>query len=173
MTAYNWETNASNAGSDYFNQNDNFLGGGNVPNGAVAPSIESARAAGAGIVVTMPTIGYVAADKNGGGDVNQTPNYLAARFHQSPARKGSAFSLTPDTGDAFVYQDEYINFLDKTYTGAFAAAGNPIFISLDNEPDLWHATHARLRGDAVNPPGTQKGTNVTYAEIVQRTRDYA
>lgn len=173
MTAYNWETNASNAGSDWQNQNDDFLGGGNTPNGAVAPSIESARAAGAGIVVTMPTIGYVAADKNGGGDVNQTANYLTVRFHQSPARKGSAFSLTPDTSDAFVYQDEYINFLDKSYAGAFAAAGNPIFISLDNEPDLWHTTHARLRGDAVNPPGTQSGTNVTYAEIVQRTLDYA
>ncbi len=71
MTAYNWETNASNAGTDFQNQNDDFLGGGTTPNGAVAPSIVSARAAGAGIVVTLPTIGYVAADKNGGGDVNQ------------------------------------------------------------------------------------------------------
>ncbi len=84
-------------------------------------------------------------------------NYLAVRFHQSPARKGAAFSLVPDTSDAFVYQDEYINFLDKTYVGAFAAANNPIFISMDNEPDLWHTTHARLRGDAVRPPGTQSG----------------
>jgi hypothetical protein len=38
MTAYNWETNASNAGSDYYNENDSFLGGGNTPNGAVAPA---------------------------------------------------------------------------------------------------------------------------------------
>src|SRR5262245_10486891 len=37
MTAYNWENNASNAGSDWFNQNDDFLGGGNTPNGAVGP----------------------------------------------------------------------------------------------------------------------------------------
>jgi hypothetical protein len=173
MTAYNWETNASNAGSDFQNQNDDFLGGGNTPNGAVAHSIESARAAGAGIVVTVPTLGYVAADKNGGGDVNQTPNYLAVRFRQSLPRKGAPFSLAPDTADAFVYQDEYVNFLDQTYAGAFAAANNPIFLSMDNEPDLWHTTHARLRGDAVNPPATQHGTNVTYAEIVQRTRDYA
>ncbi|HUQ12587.1 MAG TPA: glycoside hydrolase family 44 protein [Steroidobacteraceae bacterium] len=173
MTAYNWETNASNAGSDFQNQNDSFLGGGSTPNGAVAPAIESARAAGAGIVVTLPTIGYVAADKNGGGDVNLTANYLAARFRQSLPRKGGAFSLAPDTTDGFVYQDEYVHFLDQTYAGAFAAAGNPIFLSMDNEPDLWHTTHARLRGDAVNPPATQHGTNVTYAEIVQRTRDYA
>lgn len=173
MTAYNWETNASNAGADWFNQNDDLLGGGNTPNGAVAPGIVSARNAGAGIVVTMPTIGYVAADKNGGGDVNQTPNYLDVRFRRSLARKPTAFSLTPNTADAFVYQDEYINFLDSTYPGAFAHATTPIFISLDNEPDLWHTTHARLRGDATNPPATQEGTNVTYAEIVQRSVDYA
>ena len=171
MTAYNWETNASNAGSDFLNQNDSFLGGGNTPNGAVAPTIEGARAANAGVVVTMPTIGYVAADKNGGGDVAQTPNYLAVRFHQSPARKGSAFSLTPDTADAFVYQDEYINFLNVTYPGAFSSASTPIFISLDNEPDLWQHTHARLRGDG--NVATQAGQNPTYAEMVQRSVAYA
>jgi len=175
MTAYNWETNASNAGSDYFNQNDSFLGGGNTPNGAVAPGLEAARASGAGMIITMPTIGYVSADKASADkeDVNVTPNYLSVRFHQSPARKNAAFTMTPNTGDAFVYQDEYIYFLNQTYPGAFAAANNPLMISLDNEPDLWHTTHARLRGDAVNPPATQSGNNVTYAEIVQRSVDYA
>ena len=64
LTAYNWETNASNAGSDYFNENDSYLGGGETPNGAIAPSIVAARNAGAGIVVTMPTIGHVSADKS-------------------------------------------------------------------------------------------------------------
>jgi hypothetical protein len=175
MTAYNWETNASNAGSDYFNQNDGFLGGGNTPNGAVAPLIEGARAANAAAVVTLPTLGYVSADKASADreDVNVTPNYLQVRFHQSLPRKGAAFSLTPNTADAFVYQDEYINFLDQTYAGAFSAVSNPIFISLDNEPDLWHTTHARLRGDAVRPPGTQSGTNVTYAEIVQKSIEFS
>jgi hypothetical protein len=176
MTAYNWETNASNAGADWFNQSDDFLGGGNTPNGAVGPGLEAARNAGAGMIVTMPLIGFVAADKNGGGDVAGTvaspvPNYLQTRFHQSPARKGAAFSLVPNTADAFVYQDEYVNFLDQTYPGAFAATGNPIMISLDNEPDLWQHTHARLRGDT--NPGTQAGQTATYAEMVQRTVDYA
>jgi hypothetical protein len=80
--------------------------------------------------------------------------------------------MTPDTTDAFVYQDEYVNFLDKKYPGAFAATTNPIFLSLDNEVDLWAFTHARLRGDAVNPVSSQAGTKVGYAEIVQLTRDY-
>jgi hypothetical protein len=172
MTAYNWETNASNAGSDWFNQNDDFLGGGNTPNGAVGPGIVAARSAGAGIVVTIPIIGYVAADKLGNGDVaNSGSNYLQTRFHQSPARKGSAFSLTPNTADAFVYQDEYVNFLNQTYPGAFASVNAPIFLSLDNEPDLWQHTHARLRGDG--NVSTQAGQNASYAEMVQRTVDYA
>jgi hypothetical protein len=173
MTAYNWETNDSNAGSDYFNQNDNFLGGGAVPNGAVAPSIVAARAAGAGIVVTMPTIGYVSADHNGGGDVNLTANYLATRFKVSRPRKGSALSMAPDTSDAYVNQDEYIHFLDQTYPGAFASTTNPIMIDLDNEVDLWAFTHARLRGDATSPVTAQAGTKLGYAEIVQISTDYA
>jgi len=171
MTAYNWETNASNAGADYHNQNDDFLGGGLAPNGAVAPGLERARNAGAGMIVTMPLIGYVSADKNGDLDVANTPNYLAVRFHQSVARKNAAFTMTPDTTDHFVYQDEYIHFLDQAYAGAFAAANNPIMINLDNEPDLWQSTHARLRGDT--NPNTQSGTTATYAEMIQRTVDYA
>jgi len=179
MTAYNWETNASNAGSDYQNQNDDFLGGGNTPNGAVAPGLEAARVAGAAMIVTMPLIGYVAADKNGGGDVagtalNPTPNYLATRFKQSLPRKGSAFAITPDTTDAFVYQDEYVHFLGDKYPGGFAATNNPIWISLDNEPDLWQHTHARLRGDSTTfDTSQQHGTTATYAEMIQRTTDYA
>ena len=40
-------------------------------------------------------------------------------------------------------------------------------ISLDNEPDLWQSTHARLRGDT--NAATQSGQNPSYAEMVQRT----
>ena len=175
MTAYNWETNASNAGSDYFNENDSFLGGGNTPNGAVAPGIVAARNAGAGIVVTMPTIGHVSADKSSADkeDVNVTPDYINVRFHRSLPRKASMFTLAPDTTDHFVYQDEYINFLDKTYVGAFASTTNPIMIDLDNEVDLWAYTHARLRGDATSPVASQAGTKISYAEVVQLSVDYA
>src|SRR5690349_8645840 len=38
-TAYNWETNASNAGSDWQFQNDNFLSSSTVPGAAVKPTI--------------------------------------------------------------------------------------------------------------------------------------
>ncbi len=80
MTAYNWETNASNAGSDWQNQNDAFLGGGETPGEAVRRGVAQAQEAGAACIVTVPIIGWVAADKSGGGDVNKTPDYLQKRF---------------------------------------------------------------------------------------------
>ena len=91
MTAYNWETNASNAGSDYFIENDSFLGGGNTPNGAVAPGIVAARNAGAGIVVTMPTIGHVSRGQVSADKETSTSRLttINVRFHQSLPRKGA------------------------------------------------------------------------------------
>ena len=157
-TAYDWENNASNAGTDWLNQNDDLLSSSDVPGEAVRPAVDAALAKGAAIVVTVPINGYVAADKNGGGDVAQTPSYLAVRFRQSLPAKGAPFSLAPDTGDAFVYQDEFVNWL----VHAFPASGNSVFYSLDNEPDLWPSTHPRI-----HPEPT------TYAELAEKTIAYA
>ncbi|MBK9973360.1 MAG: endoglucanase A [Planctomycetes bacterium] len=177
MTAYNWENNASNAGVDWYNQNDSYLGGGATPGGAVTPGISDAHTHNASIIVTVPLIGYVAADTSGGGDVNQTSNYLANRFKVSQAKKGAAFSNPPSTADNFVYQDEFIYFLKQSFPGAATNPNKTIFYSLDNEPDLWASTHPRLRGDATtggNPPGTAgNGSVPTYAEMLTRTKDYA
>jgi hypothetical protein len=161
-TAYNWETNASNAGSDFSHQNDAFLGGGSVPGEAVRPYVARALAAGASIVVTVPIAGYVAADKAGGGDVNQTPDWLETRFLESRAAKGRGFSYPPDTGDRAVNQDEFVAWLESV-SDARRDASRTIFYSLDNEPDLWIATHPRIR-----PTGA-----VTYAELMERTTTYA
>src|SRR6202171_2874483 len=45
-TAYNWETNASNAGSDYIYNNDNYLSSSNVPAEAVRTFIAGDQANG-------------------------------------------------------------------------------------------------------------------------------
>ncbi|MCC7479327.1 hypothetical protein IT575_12845 [bacterium] len=149
-TAYNWETNASNAGSDWFHQNDGYISESNLPGQAVRENVEAAFSAGAAALVTMPIQGYVAADKNGGGDVNQTPDYLNVRFRQNLPAKGSAFSLTPEPLDAFVYQDEFLNWLDTTFPGKLGGAEPQILVSLDNEPDLWHSTHVRIQPDPLS-----------------------
>ena len=53
-TAYNWETNASNAGSDYCFENDNYLTSSTTPGAAVLPAVAQAKAAGAAAIVTVP-----------------------------------------------------------------------------------------------------------------------
>src|SRR2546430_8759310 len=45
-TAYNWESNASNAGSDYFYQNDGYLSSSNVPAEALRSFIAGDQGAG-------------------------------------------------------------------------------------------------------------------------------
>lgn len=160
-SAYNWENNASNAGEDYFSQNDDYLGGGDTPGEAVRARVASAMAHRAGVVVTVPMMGYVAADKNGDGDVNQTPNYLQNRFVLSSPRKNAPFSSSPNRGDTHVYQDEFVAWLE----GIFPRLPNSptaLFYCLDNEPDLWASTHPRI-----HPEATQ------YSEMFTRTRQYA
>jgi hypothetical protein len=157
-TAYNWENNASNAGTDWQNENDDYLGGGNTAGEAVRARVAAMHAANAAALVTVPLVDYVAADKNGGGDVNQTVNYLATRFKRNVARKGAAFSYPPATGDGTVYQDEFVSWLESTFPYAATDAKRRIFYSLDNEPDLWSSTHPRI-----HPAAT------TYAEMMSRT----
>jgi hypothetical protein len=162
-TAYNWTNNASNAGSDWQYQNDALLGGGDVPGGALIAALKSAGEHGAGMVVTVPIAGYVAADKNGGGDVRKSgPDYLQTRFRKSLPRKGSAFTLDPSPKSEVVYQDEFVNWVIKHFPYGVTDPARPIFFSLDNEPDLWASTHAEIH--PVNP---------TYEEMVQRTIDYS
>jgi autotransporter-associated beta strand protein len=168
-TAYNWENNASNAGSDWNFQNDNYLGGGNTPGGAVASRIQNASDHNAGVLLTIPMAGYVSADKLGNGDVRYVnggstpdPNYLQTRFKQSLPAKGSAFSLTPNTSDASVYQDEFVNWVKTTYPYSQTDPNRPICFALDHEPDLWSSTHAEVHPNAA-----------TYAEMIQKSTAYA
>jgi hypothetical protein len=158
-TAYNWENNASNAGSDYCFQNDDLLSSSTTPGAAVKPTIDQAKAAGAVALVTVPIVDYVAADTNlsNCSDVrNSGPNYLQTRFKQNHSTKPGALSTTPNTSDGNVYQDEFVNWIKTNEPGAAVA------FDLDNEPDLWSSTHAEVHP---NP--------VTYQELANRNIDYA
>ena len=156
-TAYNWENNASNAGSDWCYQNDGLLSSSSTPGDAVKPTITQAKNAGAAALVTVPIVDYVAADKNGGCDVrNSGPNYLLTRFKQNRSTKPTALSTTPNATDGTVYEDEYVNWVKQAVPGA-----NVVF-SLDNEPDLWSSTHAEVHPNAV-----------TYTELANRNIDFA
>jgi hypothetical protein len=158
MTAYNWENNASNAGSDYMFENDAFLSDSTDPAKPILDGIAQATSHQAASIVTVPIVDYVSADTSPSGDVrNSGSDYLSKRFKQNKSDKGSAPAAQPDTTDAFVYQDEFVAFL-----GAHAASGSQIMYSLDNEPDIWSSTHAEVHPDPV-----------TYAELWDRNQRFA
>jgi hypothetical protein len=157
LTAYNWENNASNAGSDYLFQNDGSMSGSDEPAKPLLDIIDAASSIDAPTVITIPNVDYVSADKNGGGDVrNSGPNYLATRFKRNYPKKPSALAPAPDVHDNAVYQDEFVAYLKAKRPKSH------LLFSMDNEPELWSHTHAEVYPKPV-----------TYADLWQRNRDYA
>jgi hypothetical protein len=148
-TGYNWETNASNAGADWYHHSDNYLVGGasNTPPGqAVRPALNAAAANDRALVVTVPMAGYVAADTNG--TVDETQAAPSVRWKEVAAKKGSVYpgeplSLAPNETDGYVFTDEFAHWVEST-----RQPEQRVFYSLDNEPGLW--------GEPL-PPGWQSG----------------
>lgn len=170
LTAYNWENNASNAGLDYNYQNDNYLGGGSLPGEAVRVFVAGALKKGAGAIVTVPLIGHVARDIDGtsvGTDPATVRARLAARFVPSYPRKPTPLAPLPNPDDDAVYQDEFVAWLARTFPGAFASDTTPIFLTLDNEPDLWGSTH-----EEIMPKVDGKSAVLTYDDLIDRTIAY-
>ena len=140
-SAYNWETNASNAGKDYKYQNDYYLTN-NVanlaPGAALTPSLQGAAAGNRALVVTVPMAGYVSGDA--AGPVAKADFAQLTRFKQVVAKKdsiypGSPLSTSPNKTDNYVFTDEFVNWVETTKT-----PGQKVFYSLDNEPALWGET---------------------------------
>src|ERR1700730_5433502 len=73
-TAYNWETNASNAGSDYLYQNDNYLSSSATPGEDVRGFIAANQAGGMASLVTVQMQGLVAGDESGAVSVSNPPD---------------------------------------------------------------------------------------------------
>ncbi|MBI3474211.1 MAG: fibronectin type III domain-containing protein [Acidobacteria bacterium] len=148
-TAYNWETNASNAGSDFFYQNDNFLSSSSTPAEAVRSFVAADHGLGIASVMTVQLQGLVSADESGPVDISNPPDL--SRFKQVVDKKSTVtpapFTISPDNTDANVYMDEFVWAMDQKLPGIFAAnASLPTFVSLDNEPELWNSTHLEVQG---------------------------
>jgi hypothetical protein len=188
-TAYNWETNVSNAGSDWYYENDS---GGGAPGAVILPTLQADAAAHRSLIVTVPMAGYVAGDA--AGPVQLADVASLTRFKQVVPKKSSiysgaqaALSLTPNKTDNYVFTDEYVNWVES-----HKAAGQQVFYDLDNEPSLWgeplpanwtpgvppcswcspptpgvpHSPQGRTHGE-VHPYAP------TYAEMRQKTIDHA
>jgi len=167
-TAYNWETNASNAGSDYRYNNDNYLSSSTVPAEAVRAFIAADQSKGVASLVTFQLEGLVSADESGPVSVVNPPDLT--RFKTVVDKKSTVsnvpFTSTPPTTDANVYMDEFVWALDQKFLGMGifdTSPTHPTFISLDNEPELWNSTHLEVEGS----------TAVTSDSYISRTINLA
>ncbi len=145
-TAYNWETNASNAGSDYKNISDGYFQQSvppelkDTPGCAAIDLLNTCNAKGAYPLMTLQLAGYVAADFDG--EVTKEQAAPSDRWNKVELTKGSEFSLTPDLNDDTVYMDEFVNYLVKSFGDS--QNGGIRGYSLDNEPALWRHTHSLI-----------------------------
>jgi hypothetical protein len=96
---------------------------------------------------------------------NAGANYLQTQFKQElPMKPGApgSFTLTPDPNGQYVYEDEFVNWVNTMYPYGETSSTSPIWFQLDNEPDLWNSTHTEIQP---NP--------VTYSELIQDSVAYA
>ncbi|HTC22108.1 MAG TPA: glycoside hydrolase family 44 protein, partial [bacterium] len=148
MTAYNWENNASNAGTDYGpNHEDWFM----VPSGVTPPGMPATtlttfiagnNALSAASLVTLQMAGYVSANGNCNCDVTETGAAdTSGMYWKAVSFTGSSLTGTtaPVTTDNAVYMNEEMSYLLATVGGA--NSGGAKFYDLDNEPGLWNSTH--------------------------------
>ena len=150
-TAYNWETNASNAGSDYLYENDDYLSSSTTPAEAVRSFVAADQSLGMASVMTVQLQGLVSADESGPVSVSNPPDL--SRFKQVIDKKSTItpapFTTSPDTTDAYVYMDEFLWSMNQKIPGIFGANPPlPTFVSLDNEPELWNSTHLEVQGSS-------------------------
>lgn len=166
FSAYNWETNASNAGSDWKHSSDNYFQQ-SLPEeldnayGGVAINLsrKCAEKNNAYSFMTLQMAGYVAADMTG--TVEETEVAPSSRWNRVEFAKNSEFSLEPDPNDGVVYMDEFVNYLVNTLGNSQTPNGIKGY-SLDNEPALWRWTHQRMHPDQPE-----------CAEIIERSKALA
>jgi mannan endo-1,4-beta-mannosidase len=170
-SAYNWETNWSNAGSDYiFHSDDWWLGEVGINKGtweAVSGSVlqaqvDSARKVKRASMVTLQAMGYVSADENGTVDCNAPCNRWIASYANKP---GQSYQYPPDKTDNAVYLDEEMSWLVKKF--GKASEGGVKYYQIDNEPELWQHTHSKIRPNLVTPVELAQ-INETYGKMIRR-----
>jgi fibronectin type 3 domain-containing protein len=177
-TAYNWINNGSNAGSDYFYENDNYLCNGScnasIPAEAVRTFIAADHSAGLASLVTFQMQGYVSVDTTNIQVPMPFPNltYFRPVVSKKSSASNAPFTLTPPAAstDKNVYMDEFAWALDQKFLSQnvfSTGAAQPTFISLDNEPDLWYSTHEEIQGSTI--VNGQKANNLSAASFITKT----
>jgi hypothetical protein len=164
-TAYNWETNDSNAGKDYLYQNDNGGSSSKEPGAVSSGLIANDQKRGMASMVTVQMQGLVAGDANGPVSVTNPPDKTRFKkvFYEKKTVSSEPFTVTPSVTDDYVFMDEYVWALDQKFKGQNIFGAKPstqhVFVALDNEPELWNSTHLEIQGK----------TGVTTDNYIART----
>lgn len=166
MSAYNWENNMSNAGSDYYHTSDMYLITDvpdefkRIPGGpALALSNQAQEHNVPYTLLTLQMLGYVTSSKRG--RVNEENAAPSDYWVKVENRKDGEFTLEPDKKDGTVYNDEYLNYLFDKLGKSDSETGIKAF-ALDNEPALWKHTHSLV----------QQG-DLSCEELVKKSVDLA
>jgi hypothetical protein len=173
-TAYNWVTNASNAGSDYQYQNDTGISSSNVPGAAVADLIADDQKRGLASLVTVPMQGLVAGDTSGPVSVANPPDKTRFKkvFYEKKTASEEPFTVKPSSSDDYVYMDEFVWALDQKFKGQNIFGAKPttqhVFVSLDNEPELWNNTHLEIQGKTAITPDSYIARTVSLATALKK-----
>jgi Glycoside hydrolase family 44 len=159
-TRHNWQLNADNRGNDWYYQSipDNSATAGERGDSFITNS----RAAGAGAMLTVPLIEWVA--KVGPGRTKLASFSIAKYGPQT----GNDWQWFPDAGNGIRTNGQFVTGNDPNdasvpSTAAFQrgwiehlvnrwgtnANGGLRYYILDNEPSLWHATHRDVRPTGV------------------------
>jgi len=173
-TRYNYLLDTANHASDWYFENipNTVKNPAVLPNGSTADQfIGRNQRDGADSIITVPLIGWTPQsraqacgfsvakygaqqstdpyDSDCGNGVNTSGQYITGNNPADTSRRAGA---------SFVAK--WVGYLDSKYGGA--AAGGVKFYQLDNEPDIWFATHRD-----VHPAGA------TYSEMLSKTEKVA
>lgn len=166
MSAYNWENNVSNAGSDWHNSSDMYLIQNaadefkTVPAGVLFNAAYEARKGNVPYtLLTLQMLGYVSSDKKG--NVHEENAAPSEYWYKVENRKGGEFAANPDKTDGVVYMDELLNYLTTNLGKSDTETGIKAY-ALDNEPGLWKHTHSLVQRETLS-----------CAELIEKSVDLA
>jgi mannan endo-1,4-beta-mannosidase len=162
---WNWTNNADNVGADNgFTNTNQFMpfSYGNDPTDPAYPgnahdtnmcgaivdgsdSVPVAQTRGMATLVSVSLQDWVAANAN-----DQTVTY-------APSADFVANKPAQAAGGGTVYQDAFVQYMQAHY------AAQPIFYSLDNEPNYWKGTHPEVFGT----------NDLSFDELVNRNATFA
>ncbi len=179
---YNWQSNISNTGSDWYFENIPEAGSASPDGSATDLFVEQDRRTNTKTIMTVPLIGYVSKNTSPrqhpydcGFKVSKygaqvPPNAWTAAVDPWDSDCGSGVKASGDiTGNdpldtsmvvSPTFVANWVNHLIGRY--GTAANGGVKFYNLDNEPMLWNSTHRD-----VHPQPT------TYDEMRDQTTQYA